>query len=167
MRLQDEARTRSDDISDAVMAEVVRALRRRVHKVDRTHDVPYLAGYSIDGKTIFIDRHLPRTFRYWTRTVRVEPFLLTHEIVEKALLDALRLHYLHAHQIALRAERAAVESAGVSWSAYERFIKKYEKPIELEHLQRVPRTLDLTPYRDEKDLGLLQRLVKGEHERKE
>jgi hypothetical protein len=26
------------------------------------------------------------------RTVRVKPFLLTHEIVEKALLDELRLH---------------------------------------------------------------------------
>jgi hypothetical protein len=30
---------------------------------------------------------------------------MTHEIVEKALLDELRLHYLHAHQIAVRAER--------------------------------------------------------------
>jgi hypothetical protein len=167
MRLQDEARTRSEDISDEVMAEVVKALRRRVRKVDRAHDIPYVAGYSVDGKTIFIDRHLPRTFRSWTRTVRVEPFILTHEIVEKALLDELRLHYLHAHQIAIRAERAAVESAGVSWGAYQRFIKKYEKPIELERLQRVPRSLDLTPYRDEKDLGLLQRLVNGEHGRKE
>jgi hypothetical protein len=55
--------------------------------------------------------------------VRVEPFLLIHEIVEKALLDELRLHYLHAHQIALRAERDAVKAAGVSWWAYQRFMK--------------------------------------------
>jgi hypothetical protein len=34
-----------------------------------------------------------------TRTVRVDPYLLTHEIVEKALLDELRLHYLHVCQI--------------------------------------------------------------------
>jgi hypothetical protein len=167
MKLQEEARTRSEDISDEVMGDVVRALRRRVRTVDRSHDVPYVAGYSIDGKTIFIDRHLPRTFRYWTRSVRVEPFILTHEIVEKALLDQLRLHYLHAHQIAIRAERAAVESAGVSWGAYQRFVKKYEKPIELERLARVPRSLDLTPYRDEKDIGLLRRLVAGEHGRRE
>jgi hypothetical protein len=42
------------------------------------------------------------------KTVRVEPFLLTNEIVEKALIDELRLHYPHAHQIAVRAERDAV-----------------------------------------------------------
>ena len=47
------------------------------------------------------DRHLPRPFRWLMRKERVEPFLLTHEIVEKALLDELRPHYLHAHQIAV------------------------------------------------------------------
>jgi hypothetical protein len=94
------------------------------------------------------------------RTVRVEPFILTHEIVEKALLDELRLHYLHAHQIALRAERDAVKAAGVSWWAYQRFTKKYEKSIQEEKLLRVPATLDLTPYRDEKDFGLLRQLVR-------
>jgi hypothetical protein len=83
------------------------------------------------------------------KTVRVEPFLLTHEIVEKALLDELRLHYLHAHQIAVRAERDAVKAAGISWGAYQSFMKKHEKPIEEEKLSRVPRDLDLTPYRDE------------------
>ena len=89
----------------------------------------------------------------------VTPFLLTHEIVEKALLDELDLHYLHAHQIGLRTERAAVEAAGVSWRTYEGFMKKYEKPIGEEKLQRVPRDLDLTPYRDLKDSQLLQDLV--------
>ena len=88
--------------------------------------------------------------------------MLTHEIVEKALLDELRLHYLHAHQIAVRAERDAVRAAGISWGAYQSFMKKHEKPIEEEKLIRVPRDLDLTPYRDEKDFGLLQRLVRKE-----
>jgi hypothetical protein len=64
---------------------VVKALRRRVRKVRYAYDVPYIAGYSTDGKTVFIDRHLPRSFRWLLKTVRVEPFLLTHEIVEKAL----------------------------------------------------------------------------------
>jgi hypothetical protein len=57
------------------------------------------------------------------KTVRVEPFLLTHEIVEKALLDELRLHYLHAHQIAMRAERDAVKRQASSW-AYQSFDEK-------------------------------------------
>jgi hypothetical protein len=67
--------------------------------------------------------------------------LLTHEIVEKALLDELRLHYLHAHQIAMRAERDAVKAAGVSWWAYQSFMKKHEKQIEEEKLVRIPGTV--------------------------
>ncbi len=162
MDLQKELRHKSEDIDDRVLLDVVKALRRRARKISHAYDVPYIAGYSTDGKTVFIDRHLPRSFRWLLKTVRVEPFLLTHEIVEKALLDELRLHYLHAHQIAVRAERDAVKAAGISWAAYQSFMKKHEKPIEEERLIRVPRTLDLTPYRDEKDFGLLERMVRKE-----
>src|SRR5437588_3357790 len=59
------------------------------------------------------------------------------------------------HQIGLRIERAAVEAAGISWRAYEGFVKKHEKPIEEEKLHRVPRDLDLTPYRDLQDFPVL------------
>ena len=162
MRVQRELRHKSEDIDDAVLLDVVKAIRRRVRVVNRNYDIPYIAGYSTDGHTVFIDRHLPRTFRWLMKTVRVEPFLLTHEIVEKALLDELRLHYLHAHQIAARAERDAVKAAGVSWWAYQSFMKRHEKPIQEEKLLRVPRSLDLTPYRDEKDFRLLRRLVRKE-----
>jgi hypothetical protein len=86
-------------------------------------------------------------------------------MIEKALLDELRLHYLHAHQIAVRAERDAVKAAGVSWWAYQSFMKKHEKHIQQEKLRRVPAALDLTPYRDEKDFGLLQQLVRKERSR--
>ena len=160
MNLEQEVRHRSEDIEDSVLLDVVKAIRRRVRIVDRGYDIPYIAGYSVDGHTVFIDRHLPRTFRWLLKTVRVEPFLLTHEIVEKALLDELRLHYLHAHQIAVRAERDAVKAAGVSWWAYQRFMKQHEGKIEEEKLVKVPATLDLTPYRDEKDFELLERLVR-------
>ena len=92
MNLQKDLRHKSEDIDDAVLLDVVKALQRRVRRVSHDYDVPYIAGYSIDGNTIFIDRHLPRTIHWLLKTVRVEPFLLTHEIVEKALLDELRLH---------------------------------------------------------------------------
>lgn len=113
MKREREVRHKSEDIEDVVLLDVVQAIRRRVRVVNRDFDIPYIAGYSKDGRTVFIDRHLPRSFRWLMRIVRVEPFLLTHEVVEKALLDELRLHYLHAHQIALRAERDAVRAAGV------------------------------------------------------
>lgn len=166
MKLEREVRHKSEDIDDVVLTDVVKALRRRVRAVNRVYDIPYIAGYSVDGHTIFIDQHLPKVFHWLLKAVRVEPFLLTHEIVEKALLDELRLHYLHAHQIALRAERDAVKAAGVSWWAYQAFMKKHEKPIQEEKLQKVPATLDLTPYRDEKDFGLLRRLVRKENAKK-
>src|SRR3954466_8125833 len=151
MDLEREVRHASEDIDGSVLADVVKAIRRRVKKVSRDYDIPYIAGCSRDGHTVFIDRHLPRTFRWLLKTVRVDPFIVTHEIVEKALLDELRLHYLHAHQIAVRAERDAVKAAGLSWLAYQGFMKTYSKAIEEEKLQRVPPSLDLTPYRDEKD----------------
>src|SRR5438874_8543752 len=162
MKLDQEVRHKSEDIADDVLLDVVKAIRRRVRLVSREYDIPYIAGYSVDGHMVFIDRHLPRSFRWLMKTVRVEPFLLTHEIVEKALLDELRLHYLHAHQIAIRAERDAVKAAGVSWWAYQGFMKRHAKTIEEEALVKVPAALDLTPYRDEKDFGLLQRLVRKE-----
>jgi hypothetical protein len=161
MKIDQEVRHKSEDIDDDVLLDVVKGLRRRV-RVNHAYDIPYIAGYSVDGRTVFIDRHLPRTFRWLMKTVRVEPFLLTHEIVEKSLLDELGLHYLHAHQIALRAERDAVKAAGVSWWAYQHFMKKHERAIEQETIVKVPRSLDLTPYRDEKDFALLKRLVQNE-----
>jgi hypothetical protein len=44
-------------------------------------------------------------------------------------------------------------------------MKRYEKPIEEEKLIKLPPSLDLTPYRDERDFHLLQRLVRREQAR--
>jgi len=85
-----------------------------------------------------------------------------HELIEKSLLDEMRLHYLHAHQIALRTEQAAVRAAGISWHAYNDFTKAYEKKIGDERLVKVPRSLDLTPYRDEDDFATLERAARAE-----
>ena len=132
---------------------------RRVKKFDRKHDIPYLAGYSLDGKTIYIDRHMPQNFKFRGRIVDTDRFLVLHEEVEKTLIDQLGLHYLHAHQIATRAEEAAVRAAGVEWRAYDRFMQKYVKSIGDERLTKVPKDLDLKPYRDEHDDDLLRRML--------
>jgi hypothetical protein len=85
-------------------------------------------------------------------------FLILHEEVEKTLIDRLNLHYLHAHQIATRAEQAAVRAAGVNWRDYDRFMQKYVKKLGDERLTRVPADLDEKPYRDEHDYDLLRRM---------
>ena len=148
-------------VSSLMMDRALDAICRRVKKFDRKHDIPYLAGYSLDGKTIYIDRHMPESFKYRGRVVDTDRFLILHEEVEKTLIDQLGLHYLHAHQIATRAEEAAVRAAGVEWHAYDRFMQKYVKRIGDERLKKVPKDLDLKPYRDEHDADLLQRMLKS------
>ena len=145
-------------VSALMMDRALDAVVRRAKTVDRKHDIPYLAGYSLDGKTIFIDRHMPKTMRYAGRDVDTDRYLILHEEVEKTLIDQLGLHYLHAHQIASRAEQAAVRAAGIRWRDYDRFMQKYVKRIGDERLTRVPANLDLKPYRDEHDFDLLKRM---------
>jgi hypothetical protein len=146
-------------VSALMMDRALDAILRRVKKLDRGHDIPYLAGYSQDGKTIYIDRHLPKSFTFRGRTIEVDRFLILHEEVEKTLIDQLGLHYLHAHQIATRAEEAAVNAQRVTWKAYDRFMQKYVKSVGDERLQKVPADLDLKPYRDYHDYELLQRMA--------
>ncbi len=146
-------------VSSLMMDRALDAICRRVKKFDRKHDIPYLAGYSLDGKTIYIDRHMPRSFKFRGRIIDTDRFLVLHEEVEKSLIDQLGLHYLHAHQIATRAEEAAVRAAGVEWRAYDRFMQKHVKGIGDERLKKVPKDLDLKPYRDEHDDDLLRRML--------
>jgi len=145
-------------VSSLMLDRALDAIVRRVKKLDRAHDIPYLAGYSRDGKTIYIDRHMPKMMKFRGREVDTDRFLILHEEVEKTLIDQLDLHYLHAHQIATRAEEAAVRAAGIRWRDYDRFMQKYVKKIGDERLKKVPADLDLKPYRDEHDFDLLQRM---------
>ena len=68
------------------------------------------------------------------------------------------MHYLHAHQIALHAEQAAVRAEGVTWEAYDRFMQDNIKVIGDESLSKVPSNLDLTPYRDFRDKEELKKM---------
>ena len=145
-------------VSGKMLGEAVAEILSRV-RLDRRHDIPYLAGYSQNGRTIYIDRHIPRSFVCRGKRVWVDRFLILHEAVEKSLLDHLGLRYQHAHQIALRAEEAAVRAAGVPWREYDRFMQKYIKEVGDEKLKRLPLDLDVKPYRDEHDEKLLRRMV--------
>jgi predicted metal-dependent hydrolase len=146
-------------VSSLMLDRALDAIVRRVKKLDRAHDIPYLAGYSRDGKIIYIDRHMPRAMKYRGREIDTDRFLILHEEVEKTLIDQLDLHYLHAHQIATRAEEAAVRAAGILWRDYDRFMQKNVKKIGDERLTKVPPDLDLKPYRDEHDFELLKRML--------
>jgi hypothetical protein len=146
-------------VSSLMLDRALDAIARRAGSIDRDHDIPYLAGYSIDGKRIYIDRHLPPRFPYKGRDIEVDRYLLLHEEVEKTLIDQLGLHYQHAHQIATRAEEAAVRADGVSWRAYDQFMQRHVKEMGDERLTKLPGDLDLKPYRDEHDVELMRRMA--------
>ena len=144
-------------IGKVMMEHAMKSICARVH-LERGYDIPYLAGYSLDGHTIFIDRHMPKSFVYRRRRVLTDRFLIVHEAVEKSLIQLLGMHYLTSHQIALHAEQAAVRAEGIEWDAYNAFMEDYIKVIGDEKLTRVPDTLDLTPYVDFHDKAELKQM---------
>ena len=48
------------------------------YTVDRSHDIPYVAGYSTDNKKVFVDRH----FNKMMDGKDIEPYIFIHEKCE-------------------------------------------------------------------------------------
>jgi hypothetical protein len=147
-------------VSQTVLDQALRALLGQL-RLDRTFDVPYLAGSSRDGRTVYIDRHLPRTLEVAGGRVPLAPFIMLHEAVEKLLFDRYELEYPHAHQFALRLEQVAVRNAGVSWRAYNALTQRYVKDVHDERLRNLPPDLEIKPYKDEGDVALLKRMLRA------
>ena len=122
------------------------------------YDVPYLCGYSMDGKKIYFDRHLDPILN----GKDITKFLKLHEYSEKALLDIFNMDYQQAHHIASHLEHQAVTAAGIKWSAYDAYLKPLIKRVSVEDLTTVPPDLDLEPYVDENDKKILKRLISKE-----
>lgn len=144
-------------LSSDVLDDAMQAIDDRF-TISREFHIPYLAGYSKDGRTIYIDSRMPEGFNTGDdkRWVSTDQFLILHEAVEKALLSFfLKKHqpviYEFAHQIALRAEQAAVEAQGVDWKAYNKFMGKCIMMCEAEGYDNIPDQLDLQPYVNESD----------------
>lgn len=146
-------------VSRVILDLALEAVLKKI-KINRDYDIPYLAGYSKNGKVIYIDRHMPKSFVTRGRRIKTDRFLILHETLEKILIDKLGLHYQEAHQIALHAEQDAVRADKISWREYDNFMQAYIKEIGDERLVRIPKNLDIKPYRDENDLALLRQMKK-------
>lgn len=135
--------------------DAVRDASKRFQREDRQYRVPYLAGASNDGQTLYIDAKLPSK-------IAEVPLALScgvHEGVELALVQKLGWKYEPAHRVALAAERLAVEEAGYEWEPYRVDFEPYFGPIEHEALcdGDVPPDLALYPYTA--DMPLLRKLI--------
>ena len=133
---------------------VARVAKAAAVPIIRKYDIPYLGGYSSDGKRVYIDRHL--NLRYKGKDI--SKFIRMHEVAEKAALDIFELDYQHAHKVANHVERQAVEKAGLKWIEYCDHLDPFIKEVSKEHIESVPHDLDLTPYKDEHDKKLLKSL---------
>jgi hypothetical protein len=129
--------------------------------VDTAHDIADLAGYSVDGATIHVDRHLAAALaagrirlpgRSPQQSARIVlRALVTHEHTEKSLIDAKHFSYPAAHEFATLAEHQVVRAAGISPHAYEAALRPFIKRAAVERIQDPPSALDCTPYIDDPD----------------
>lgn len=119
---------------------------------DNDFDIPYIAGYSRNGETLYFDRHLPESLFLkldgHKKEIQPRQFLKLHESLEKAIIDALGWGYFPAHAAATAYERRGVfQMLGPQWwMPYTHAMDGYAKVDEHEKIKRAPKDLDMTPY---------------------
>ena len=139
---------------DEAAAAVLKAVR-----VDRTHDVPYVGSCNRRGDLVYSDYQLPTHLTAGGVRDDVDRDIVYHEVVEMLFEHHLKLDYRDAHQIALRAERALVESDGLSWGVYSRFCNRWAKQIgNRRRFPNPPKDIDLQREIDEDDGPTLRRM---------
>lgn len=136
--------------------EAVRERLLRPRNIILSFDMPYVGGYSTDGKNIYLDRHLPEELKLQLdgqiKIVRPATFLaepMGHEPVEWSVMEGLGWAYGHAHSgPATGSERRKVlQLLGPGWwQPWQNEIEKYVKADEHEKLEKLPKDLDLRPY---------------------
>ena len=57
-----------------LMMDRARCGRAARQKLDRKHDIPISPAGNRDGKTIYIDRHMPKTLKYGSREIDTDHF---------------------------------------------------------------------------------------------
>ena len=118
-------------------------------------DVPYGGGTSRDGKTVYIDRRIPRFLDVDGKQVDVHKLIAEHEIAEYAAM-AKGESYADAHNKALHTENDDAESEGIKHADYERIIKPYvDEAMRAAKPDGIPSDLNEQPYRDMKQENLL------------
>lgn len=160
-----------------------------IEKINTEYNIPFLAGYSKDGRTIYIDKRLPKWFTLKDgRAINVHKYLIVHERTEKHLLEdglffdtqmkefqdwfkkehgrnldldehADGYKYPYAHQLATAKEREAVEDDDIVWDEYQNYMLKMVKKLKAFD-GPVPKDLDLSPERHTQDYAGINKIKK-------
>lgn len=147
--------------NDEILTSKAEKALYKIKKVSREFQVPYLAGYSKDRETLYIDCDSARGYESDGRFVETDPFLCVHEFVEDSCMNN-GASYPLGHSMATAAERGCVEDAGLRWDEYCHFMDLEVKNAEgRKEFDNLPPDLDLAPYtqaQDKTDLKLLKRM---------
>ena len=137
---------------------------RMAEQIDDTHTVPYGAGISQDGQTVYVDKNLPATIRVKRQDgsiAEMDPrkYLAIHEPTEYDAMEKGGEDYTTAHEEhANPAERAIVEHDGWNWTDYNnKILAEIAKVSAPEDANDVPKDLYEKPYVESGQEGLVHR----------
>lgn len=146
-----------------VIGTVIELKRAQDVGVSLHYDIKYTGGYSMDGKTIYLDEHFPPFFKVEGKELStVESIGLHHELPEKWMSDN-GYEYPYAHEIATGIEKMYVESLVVTWKGYCTEVDKNLRNVYSKILQRSPPSLDLAPYLYCRDREALKEIRQSEN----
>jgi hypothetical protein len=121
-------------------------------KVNRDYDVPELAGYSIDGQTIYVHREIQTYLALPSgKKMNIIMPVVVHEVVEKSIMDKLGFSYIPAHYMAFAAEHRYLKERGhtpAELKLYDDYFLHLEKELRTPaRLTKLPPDLDTIPDR--------------------
>ncbi|EQD59119.1 hypothetical protein B1A_10546, partial [mine drainage metagenome] len=133
--------------------------------LDTKHDIKYTGGYSIDGKTIYLDEHFPTILKVEGKDIDATKTIgLHHELPEKWMSDN-DFEYPYAHEVATGIEKRYVEYLGVTWKGYCNEVDKNLRKVYNQKLRDSPTSLDLAPYLYCRDREALKEIRESEEEK--
>ena len=145
-----------------VLGKVIETKKSEDVRVSVKFDIKYTGGYSMDGKTIYLDEHFPKFFTVEGKEVStVESIGLHHELPEKWMSDN-GYEYPYAHEIATGIEKMYVESLGVTWKGYCEEVDRNLRKVYSRLLEKSPPSLDLAPYLYCRDREALKEIRESE-----
>lgn len=125
-------------------------------EINREFDIPYLAGYSLSGRVLYVDRDFPKE-------LGLIEFLAFHEICEKFFESSYsHEHYQNAHELATKLEHYLVRLHGMDPDEYEDVIQTWIKKIGKKEPKKCPPDLDLEPYEDEHDDEMIEKIKRAQ-----
>ena len=145
-----------------IIGTVVETRKADDVRVNLHYNIKYTGGYSMDGKTIYLDEHFPPFFTVEGKEVStVESIGLHHELPEKWMSDN-GFEYPYAHEIATGIEKLYVQSLGVTWKGYCAEVDRNLRNVYSKTLQKSPPSLDLAPYLYCRDREALKEIRQSE-----